>query len=247
VTFRVENYLFKVHKRFFFRESSYFSALFDSPAIPCHDPPGQSSTNPVVLKDASSEAFAALLWVFYNPKYSIYTATVEKWTQILTLAQKWIFPEVERLCVRELDKLQIPAVEKIQLYQDFKLDKSMLGVSFAELTIRPGPVSVEEGHKLGMETALQIMLARESSRGLYSRPRLSAAQLKDSVLPSLIRDIFSVDLDDADFETLAKGISSPPPPAQQQQQQQQQPQQPPTADNSNRKGKKSAVVDPFVF
>jgi len=204
----------------------------------------------VVLKDASSEAFAALLWVFYNPyvsikscdwlidpqsrKYSIYTATVEKWTQILTLAQKWIFPEVERLCVRELDKLQIPAVDKIELYQDFKLDKSTLGVSFAELTIRPGPVSVDEGRKLGMETALQIMLARESSRGLYSRPRLSAAQLKDSVLPSLIRDVFSVDLDDADFETLAKGISSPPPPAQQQQQQQKPS---PMADDDNRKAR----------
>ncbi|KAI0292799.1 hypothetical protein BC826DRAFT_1105392 [Russula brevipes] len=165
VTFRVENHLFKVHKRFFFRESSYFSSF---------------------------EEFAALLWVFYNPKYSIYTATVEKWTQILTLAQRWSFPEVERLCVRELDKLQIPAVEKIQLYQDFKLDKSTLGVSFAELTIRPGLVSLEEGYKLGMETALQIMRARESYRGLYSRPRPSAAQLKDSVLPSLIREIFSV-------------------------------------------------------
>jgi hypothetical protein len=135
-------------------------------------------------------------------EYSIYTATVEKWTQILTLAQRWTFPAVERLCARELNKLQIPAVEKIQLYQDFKLDKSMLGVSFAELTIRPGPVSDEEGHKLGMETALQIMRARESSGGLYTRSRLSATQLKDSVLPSLIREIFSVDLDDADFDTL---------------------------------------------
>jgi hypothetical protein len=108
------------------------------------------------------------------------------------------------LCVRELEKLQIPAVEKIQLYQDFKLDKSMLGVSFAELTIRPGPVSLDEGDKLGMKTALQIMLARESSRGLYTRSKLSAAQLKDSVLPSLIRDIFSIDLDDADFDTLVR-------------------------------------------
>jgi len=65
--------MFRVHKRFFFRESSHFKSLFNSPAIPCPDPPGSSETNPVVFKekDITSDAFAHLLWVFYNPWVSI--------------------------------------------------------------------------------------------------------------------------------------------------------------------------------
>ena len=66
---QVESTMFRVHKRFFFRESSHFRSLFNSPAIPCPDPPGSSETNPVVFKekDVTSDAFAHLLWIFYNP------------------------------------------------------------------------------------------------------------------------------------------------------------------------------------
>lgn len=39
--------------------------------IPCRDPPGLSETNPVVFKDATSEGFEDLLWVFYNPYVTI--------------------------------------------------------------------------------------------------------------------------------------------------------------------------------
>jgi hypothetical protein len=65
--FQAEDVLFRVHKRFFLRESLYFRTLFTAPALPCTDPAGSSETNPVVLKDTSGEAFSWLLWVFYNP------------------------------------------------------------------------------------------------------------------------------------------------------------------------------------
>ncbi|KAI9465153.1 hypothetical protein BJY52DRAFT_1245393, partial [Lactarius psammicola] len=86
ITIRVEDSMFRIHKHFLTRESRHFHAMLVPNAVPCRDPPGSSETNPVVLKDATSEGFAGLLWVFYNPEYSIYKASLEKWRRILTLA-----------------------------------------------------------------------------------------------------------------------------------------------------------------
>ena len=122
---------------------------------------------------------------------------MENWTKILVLAQKWGFREVEQLCIRELEKLPIPPVEKIQIYQDFKIDRSRLLTSFAELTTRHDPLSLEEGHKVGLETVLQIARARELSRGSHTKP--SAVLLQEPELRSAIRDAFGLDDDLLDF------------------------------------------------
>jgi hypothetical protein len=102
------------------------------------------------------------------------------------------------LCVRELEKLSIPPVEKIRIYQEFKLDRSLLLGSFAKLIVRPDPLSLEEGLKLGLETTLQIVQARELSRST-NPGRPAVIQLDDSELRSSIRDVFGLDEDVFDF------------------------------------------------
>jgi len=211
VTFKVENTIFRVHKFFFYRESAYFQHLFRSPSIPCNDPPGSSETNPVVLKDTTSEAFSGLCWVFYNQNYSVYTTTVEKWVEILALAQKWAFKEVEQLCVREMQKLPIEPEDKIYIYQVFHLERALLAESFAKLTVRPRPLNLEEGNKLGIETTLQIAQARELSRGSHSGTRTSTIQLNDSELRSVIRDVFALGEEALDF--LVDPLQPSPPPS----------------------------------
>jgi hypothetical protein len=129
---------------------------------------------------------------YRQSKYSIYTTTVDKWTEILALAQRWVFKEVEQLCIRELQKLSIPPIEKIQIYQAFHIDRSLLAESFAELTLRPEPLSLEEGNKLGIETALRIAQARELSRGTNSRTRASVVRLNDAELRSVIQNAFGL-------------------------------------------------------
>jgi len=238
VTFKVEDALFRVHKYFFMRESPYFEKLFRHPAIPCKDPPG-SPENPVVLKDTKSEAFAGLLWVFYNQKYSIYHATVERWTQILDLALRWEFKEVEELCVRELEKLPIPAVEKINIYQAFELDRGLLAESFAKLTLRDEFLSNEEGHKLGIDTAMQITRARELTRRLNSGMGLTEADGHE--FRSIIQDAFDLEEDDVDLIVTGPAPEPPPPQQRQQQQQQQQqksPQQQQPSGDNRKKNKK---------
>ncbi len=127
--------------------------------------------------------------------------------KILELAKRWGFNEVEQLCVRELQKMSIPSVEKINIYQAFCLDRSLLAESFVDLTIRPEPLNLEEAQKLGLETALQIARARELSRGSNSGTRSSNKQLTGSELRSVIRNTF--DLEEEPFvDLVGNSISS---------------------------------------
>ncbi|KAI0001071.1 hypothetical protein BJV77DRAFT_259426 [Russula vinacea] len=195
VTIRVENYMFRVHRYFLERESAYFRLRLDKSIHPDRDPPGSSESNPLVLDEATSDAFACFLWVFYNRKYSVYHATPEQWSLILELAQKWGFKEVEQLCIRELQNLPLSAVDRIHIYQRYKLDETLLIDSFEELTTRSDSIGVEEGIKLGLRTSLQIAQAREMSRGPDTGGGLrspSVVQVNGEDLRGLISHIFDL-------------------------------------------------------
>jgi hypothetical protein len=97
-------------------------------------------------------------------KYSVYDATPDQWSLILNLAQKWEFKEVELLCIRELEKLDLSPVDRIHIYQTFGLDSTLLIDSYATLTSRDEPIGLDEGMKLGLMTSLKIARAREMSR-----------------------------------------------------------------------------------
>ncbi|KAN0130695.1 hypothetical protein V8E53_011370 [Lactarius tabidus] len=210
-TIKVEDSVFRIHRYFLIRESKYFRSTLVT-TIPCKDPPGSSETNPFVLKDATSEAFADLLWVFYNPEYSVYSATLERWKRILTLAQLWGFFQVQRLCVRELEKMTMPLVdpvEKVQVYQEFNIDENLLHGAYVALTIRPEPLDMEEGSRLGLSTSLKIARARELARASHGATDIfgpaAAAQLQEPEVQTLIRDIFRLQ------EPVSASISPPLP------------------------------------
>jgi len=59
--------MFRVHRFCLERESAYFRLRLDPATHPERDPPGSSESNPLVLEEATSDAFACFLWVFYNP------------------------------------------------------------------------------------------------------------------------------------------------------------------------------------
>ena len=128
-------------------------------------------------------------------KYSVYHATPEQWSLILELAQKWGFKEVEQLCIRELQNLPLSAVDRIHIYQRYKLDETLLIDSFEELTTRSDSIGVEEGIKLGLRTSLQIAQAREMSRGPDTGGGLrspSVVQVNGEDLRGLISHIFDL-------------------------------------------------------
>lgn len=132
-------------------------------------------------------------------KYSVYDATPKQWSLILDLAQKWGFKEVELLCLRELEKLDLSPVDRIHIYKKFeldtRLDNTLLIDSYATLTTRDEPIGLDEGMKLGLMTSLQIARAREMSRGPDTGGGLrspSAVQLDGPDLHTLLSDIFGL-------------------------------------------------------
>lgn len=156
--------MFKVHRYFFERESSKFRQMFSGPTPPGKEPEGSSPTSALKLSDITAEDFAHFVWVFYNPKHSLYDASMAVWVAILRFAYDWSFPEVKALAIRELERKTINLVDRIILYQEYKVDPSLLVPLYAKLCSRDEPLSTEESVRLGVETVVRIFQARERLR-----------------------------------------------------------------------------------
>ncbi|KAH9009067.1 hypothetical protein EDB85DRAFT_2163383 [Lactarius pseudohatsudake] len=196
VVFDVENTLFRIHRYFFIRDSLWFHDKLPYPLPPGEITKGSSDNLPLTLEGISKIDFERLLWVFYNPKYSLYDADVDAWTSILKLAHRWEFIEVKALAVRGLESLkdQIGALQKIVLYQMYDVDRNLLQTAYTALTVRDGPITIDEGRELGLETALLLAQAREDAWakrvGKRSLVNLDGAEL--DTITNIINMIFQL-------------------------------------------------------
>ncbi|TFK50929.1 hypothetical protein OE88DRAFT_1630838 [Heliocybe sulcata] len=192
IIFLVENHLFRVHRYFFERESPVFREKLALATAPGQSPRGTSDTNPFPIDDATTTDFSRFLWVFYNPLYSLYNASIEEWTSILKLSYLWRFTEVKKLAVRELEKQYIAPVPKIALYQKYDVDRGLLLQSYSVLTKRAEPISMAEGLDLGLETCLLLARARELARSDKGVRASSPVTIEESEVEGLLKDVFSL-------------------------------------------------------
>jgi hypothetical protein len=115
----------------------------------------------------------------------------------LKLAHRWDLIEVKALAIRELEALQIPALQKIVLYQTCKVDQKYLQGAFTAVAVRDEPITIEEGRELGLDTALQLARVREAARAPLSsgkrsgNPR-SPVNIAGVELDALVKDIFQL-------------------------------------------------------
>lgn len=203
VVFQAENILFRVHSFFFTRESAYFRDLLHSPDDYIKL---SSDEQPIILDGCSGQEFTLFCWVFYNQKHSIYEAGVKQWALILKHANAWGFKEIAALAVRELEKLEVSPVVKIDLYQKNGVDGALLHNAFEALTKRPEPLSPEEGERLGFATFAKIAHARELSRSPPS-PDGGSAATPLSISTESIRSILTrVGL--SPIQTSVNGVSA---------------------------------------
>lgn len=147
----------------------------------------------------TTRKFAPLItshrFTFFYRKYSIYDASVDEWTSILKLAHMWDFIEVKELAIRGLEGLHdIPALQKVALYQKYEVDRNLLQAAYTALTVRDEPITVEEGRELGLETALLVAQARETARA--PRRARSQVSLAGAELDALINNIFTLSSSD---------------------------------------------------
>ena len=132
--------------------------------------------------------FRKLCWVFYNPyvgtpcssfppnpfltvpyrKYSLYEASVQDWSEILALAERWTFPEVKALCVRELEKHTILDVDRIVLYHQYHVDQNLLVPCYAALISREYPLTLDEVASFGRQLLIiaYTLYTREDQGGM---------------------------------------------------------------------------------
>ena len=125
----------------------------------------------------------------------MYEAPLETWLSILKLANRWTFDSVKELSVRELEKIEIEAVEKIAIYHDHNISRLYLIPSYISVCKRDKPLSFREGMSLGMETVLRIAEARERLRLQASESGIRTPtfeDFEDGEVEVLIREVFSL-------------------------------------------------------
>ena len=138
-----------------------------------------------------SRLYAVLRWLMYpSSTYSIYDASIEDLTAILKLAHKWGFNELKTFAVRELDKLEVPHVQKIHTYQEYEVKPDHLREAFTALAVRDDPITIEEGRQLGLDTALRLAQAREVLRSFVNGRRSRSAVKVE--LDAVISNIFQL-------------------------------------------------------
>ncbi|KAG1878813.1 hypothetical protein F4604DRAFT_1579882 [Suillus subluteus] len=192
MTVLVENHLYRIHSHFFERESLFFRQKFQSSE---GEERGSSDNNAYTLDDVKSEDFARFLWVFYNPKYSLYEAPLETWLSILHLANRWSFCNVKELTVRELEKISIEPVDKIAIYHEYSINKLSLIPAYIAVCKRDKPLTFTEGIKLGMETVLRVADARERARQRAAESGIrspSYHDFDDSEMESMVKEVFGI-------------------------------------------------------
>jgi len=134
--------------------------------------------------------------LFIYRRYSLYDeASCEDWQSILHLAHRWLFPEVKKLAIRELELQWMLDVKRIKLYQDNEVDRRLLVPRYAALCEREETLSLEEGFDLGMETTLMIARGREQARS-QRLPTGGRSPLTPTVhgsdLIEIIRELFKL-------------------------------------------------------
>ena len=147
----------------------YFRNLLACPAYAITSP-----TPHTIFLDVKKEDFERLLLIFYPSSViffflclSLYSQlhrnlvdselfTVEDWTSILTLSDKWGFTQLKALATRELGFIT-STIEKIALTKTYNMgNPQWLLAAYRELCTRRHPLSLAEADKLGLETTIKI-------------------------------------------------------------------------------------------
>ena len=93
--------------------------------------------------------------------------TAAEWTSILSLATRWDFTDIRTLAIREIQSLDISPIDKIVLAQEFDISGRWLLAAYTALCERAEPLSISEGTRLGLETAMRVAQLRADQAPLY--------------------------------------------------------------------------------
>jgi len=146
--------------------------------------PGTQESTAIEIEE-DLEDVVAFLWVVYNPcvsyflqkisfvemesrGYSIFNATLRKWTRILRMALHWESPEIQEFAVSKINKINMDILQRIQLYQDHEIRRRLILPFYLELARREEMLGPAEFRALDVDTLVSIVRAREMLRSPYA-------------------------------------------------------------------------------
>ncbi|KZP08622.1 hypothetical protein FIBSPDRAFT_761084, partial [Athelia psychrophila] len=144
----VEDVLYSVHRYFFERDSSVFAGK------------GLTEAAPMALEGVSTAHFDQFLSVIYPSEYGLFTAsTVEEWTAILSLADRWGFKSIRALAIKQLGPIA-SEIDYIVLGRQYGVEK-WLSDAYEAVCRRNMPLTLEEGRRLGVDDVIRINNIRQ--------------------------------------------------------------------------------------
>ena len=186
MSYQVEDCLFKVPREPLEAESTVFRDMFLLPQGDKAKVEGLSDANPVVLGGVKKKDFEQLLKalmcrsaiifssmrIFTDHGRRKYGKNVNRpileqgqWISVLKLSTMWEFSGLRKSAIKNLDRGSnlLDPIDKLLLAQRYNV-KEWIMPALLKLAQRPEPISIKEGHRLGLETALNIAAIREEFR-----------------------------------------------------------------------------------
>ncbi|RPD60640.1 hypothetical protein L227DRAFT_575239 [Lentinus tigrinus ALCF2SS1-6] len=160
VILRVENTLFRVHRYFLERDSTFFKDFFQK--MLGHGA-GRTDDTAVRLKDVSRREFECLLAFLYNGPSSAQSASILNLVLLLSTASALSFPAARAHAISALDAASPPLdpVERVFLAEKYAIP-AWLRPAYVALCSRAHALEDAEAEVLGLQTMARLARAREA-------------------------------------------------------------------------------------
>ncbi|KAK0486272.1 hypothetical protein IW261DRAFT_1454676 [Armillaria novae-zelandiae] len=162
IVLQVEDTLIRVPKHHLVGKSEVFDSMLSLPQGK-NDPEGISDEKPIRLEGIKKIDFDRLLQIIYPIDNSrVPELSVNGWVSVLTLSNLWRMSVRKTAIERLTSRLsQISPVDRVLLGRRYSV-VSWISSGYEELASRVTEVSLEEGERIGLVTALRIGHIRES-------------------------------------------------------------------------------------
>ncbi|KAL4076913.1 hypothetical protein V8B97DRAFT_1938176 [Scleroderma yunnanense] len=155
--------LFRVPREPLEAESTVFRDMFLLPQASDSALEGLDDEKPVVLEGIEKSDFEQLLKILLHRKYGTNPGLPlndEEWVAVLKLSTMWEFDGLRKAAIDTLSVSKITAITKLVAAKQYNIDEWLLPALLA-LAQRPEPISVEEAHRIGLETTVKLASVRE--------------------------------------------------------------------------------------
>ncbi|KAI0634589.1 hypothetical protein C8Q77DRAFT_1194732 [Trametes polyzona] len=161
ITLRVENCLFRVHRYFLERDSTFFKDFFQRTVTGTGM--GKTDDTAIRLQEVSRREFECLLHFLYHGASSAQNDSILNLVLLLSTSSALSFPAARTHAIGALDRASPPLdpVERVFLAEKYDIP-AWLRPAYVELCSRAHPLEDAEAEVLGLQTTARLARAREA-------------------------------------------------------------------------------------